>query len=315
MKIFRALAEVPSGFGPSVVSVGNFDGVHCGHQQVLKEVVRRARAARASAVVVTFDPHPLQVLRPEVAPRLITPAAQKEALLAEKGLDALLVIPFSVEFSRTTPDEFAREILSGRLRASEVHEGENFHFGHGAKGTTAQLSELGSKYGFVVKSYPVMMKRGSPVSSSEIRRLITEGKVSRARHLLGRVFSIHSGVASGRGYGRKYTVPTINLTGYEALVPAHGVYVTRTRVNAETFDSVSNIGNRPTFGEASFAIESHLLNFHPLEITAETEVETSFLYRLRSEIKFPSVDALKLQIGKDVRRAKKYFALQEKLPQ
>src|SRR5262244_2494449 len=117
MRIFRALSEVPSGFGPSVVSVGNFDGVHCGHQHVLKEVVRRARAARASAVAVTFDPHPLQVLRPEVAPRLITPSAQKHVLLAEEGVDALLVIPFSVEFSRTTPDEFARDILAGKLRA------------------------------------------------------------------------------------------------------------------------------------------------------------------------------------------------------
>jgi riboflavin kinase/FMN adenylyltransferase len=307
MKIFRAVEEVPSSLGRSIATVGNFDGVHCGHQQVLKEVVRSAREKNAQAVAVTFDPHPLQVLRPNAAPRLITPEDRKEALLAQAGLDMLLVIPFSLEFSRTTPAEFARDILAGKLRAIEVHEGENFHFGHNARGTTAQLSELGSQFGFSVKSYPVMMLRGCPVSSSEIRRLLSEGKVSRARHLLGRVFSIVAGVERGRGYGHKYTVPTINLGAYDGLIPAHGVYITRTRVGEESFNSVTNIGTRPTFGEASFAIESHLLNFHPLEITPETAVETAFLYRLRPEIKFPSVDALKEQIGKDVRKAQKYF--------
>lgn len=309
MKIFRALEQVPSDLGPSIVTVGNFDGVHCGHQQVLKEVVRRAREAHTRAVAVTFHPHPLQVLRPEAAPLLITPEPRKEALLAQAGLDALLVIPFSLEFSRTTPAEFARNILAGALRATEVHEGENFHFGHKAKGTTAQLSELGSQFGFRVKSYPVMMMRGCPVSSSEIRRLLGAGKVSRSRHLLGRIFSIASGIARGRGYGQKYTVPTINLGPYDGMVPAHGVYVTRTRIGERDFNSVSNIGTRPTFGEASFAIESHLLDFEPLHISSETEVETSFLYWLRPEIKFPSVDSLKQQIGRDVRRAQTYFRL------
>jgi riboflavin kinase/FMN adenylyltransferase len=307
MKIFRAVEEVPSGLGPSVVTVGNFDGVHCGHQHVLKEVVRCARERNVRAVAVTFAPHPLQVLRPDKAPRLITPQDRKEVLLAQTGLDALLVIPFSLEFARTTPAEFAREILAGKLRAIEVHEGENFHFGHNARGTTAQLSELGSQFGFSVKSYPVMMLRGCPVSSSEIRRLLSAGKVSRARHLLGRIFSIVAGVERGRGYGHKYTVPTINLSHYDGLVPAHGVYVTRTRIGEESFNSVTNVGTRPTFGEASFAIESHLLDFHPLDITPETEVETSFLYWLRPEIKFPSVDALKQQIGRDVRKAERYF--------
>lgn len=312
MKIFRALEEVPSDLGPSVVTVGNFDGVHCGHQHVLKEVVRRAKETGGRAVAVTFDPHPLQVLRPEVAPRLITPPKRKEALLAQAGVDALLVIPFTLEFSRTTPVEFARDVLAGKLRAIEAHEGENFHFGHKARGTTAQLSELGGQFGFSVRSYPVMMLRGCPVSSSEIRRLLSQGGVSRARHLLGRVFSIVAGVERGRGYGQKYTVPTINLSHYDGLLPGHGVYVTRTRVGEERFDSVTNVGTRPTFGEASFAVESHLLNFHPLTITPETEIETAFLYWLRPEIKFPSVEALKQQIERDVRRAQRYFQLLSK---
>jgi riboflavin kinase/FMN adenylyltransferase len=307
MRIFRAVEEIPTDLGPTVVSVGNFDGVHCGHKQVLKEVVQRARAVGAKAVGVTFDPHPVRILRPDVAPKLITPQPRKEALLAECGLDALVVIPFTRDFSMTTAAGFARNILAGKLRAVEVHEGENFHFGHKAQGTTGRLAELGREFGFEVKSYPVMMLRGSPVSSSHIRELLASGKVSRARHLLGRVFSITATPGRGRGYGHKYTVPTINLSRYDELAPADGVYITRTRVDQETFDSVTNIGNRPTFGDDLFAIETHLLGFHPIEVTAQTEVEISFLRWRRPEIKFPSVEALKEQIGKDVRRAQRYF--------
>jgi riboflavin kinase / FMN adenylyltransferase len=313
MRIFRSLEELPGDFGPTVVSVGNFDGVHCGHQQVLKEVVRRARETGGQAVAVTFEPHPLRVLRREAAPKLITPQNLRESLLARTGLDALLVIPFTVVFSMTAPAEFARNILAGKLRAAEVHEGENFHFGHKAQGTTSRLSELGREFGFRVKAYPVMMLRGSPVSSTHIRDLLLAGKVARARHLLGRVFSITATPAPGRGYGHKYTVPTINLGPYNELVPGNGVYLTRTRVGEETFNSVTNVGNRPTFGADSFAIETHLLDFHPLDVTPESQVEISFLQWRRAEIKFPSVDALREQIGKDVRRAQRYFALQKSL--
>jgi riboflavin kinase/FMN adenylyltransferase len=312
MRVFRSLEEVPGDFGPAITTVGNFDGVHCGHQEVLREVVRRARETASLAIAVTFEPHPLRVLRPEVAPRLITPQGQKELLLAQAGVDALLVIPFTLAFSMTTAAEFARNVLSGRLRATEVHEGENFHFGHGARGTTSQLAELGNEYGFAVKSYPLMMMRGSPVSSSHIRMLLCAGNVSRARHLLGRVFSISSGIAAGRGYGSKYTVPTVNLGEYDGLVPGNGVYLTKTRVDQETFNSVTNVGNRPTFGDDSFAIETHLLDFHPIDVTPGTAVEVSFLRWRRPEIKFPSVEALKEQIGKDLKRAHRYFMLREK---
>jgi riboflavin kinase/FMN adenylyltransferase len=230
-------------------------------------------------------------------------------LLANTGLDALLVIPFTRDFSMTTAEEFVRQILRNRLRAREVHEGENFHFGHKAQGTPQRLKEMGRELGFEVKLYPVMMLRGSPVSSSEIRKLLGQGKVSRARRLLGRVFSITAAPGRGRGLGHKYTVPTINLSRYDELVPGDGVYVTRTRVGNEMFDSVTNVGNRPTFGKDSFAIETHLLNFHPLEVTAQTEVEIFFEHWRRPEIKFPSVEALREQIGKDVRRARRFFHL------
>lgn len=309
MKILRSLQEIPADLGPTVVTVGNFDGVHCGHLYVLQQVVRRAREIGAKAVAVTFDPHPLRILRPDVAPRLITPQPLKEQLLSQNGLDVLLVIPFTRDFSMYTPHDFAAQILAGKLGAKEVHEGETFHFGHKAQGNTARLKEFGQELGFAVVNYPLMMLRGSPASSSQVREFIAAGKVSRARSLLGRVFSIISTAGRGRGYGHKYTVPTINLSRYDELVPGNGVYLTRTRVGSEVFNSVTNVGNRPTFGADSFAIETHLLDFHPLEVTAQTEVEIAFLKWLRPEIKFPSVEALKEQIGKDVKRAERYFGL------
>jgi riboflavin kinase/FMN adenylyltransferase len=167
--------------------------------------------------------------------------------------------------------------------------------------------------GFEVKTYPEMSLRGESVSSSCIRALLREGRVSRARHLLARGFCILSTPGRGRGYGSKYTVPTINLARYEELVPKDGVYITCTRVGEEDFDSVTNVGNRPTFGADSFAIETHLLDFHALELTAETEVEVCFFDRLRDEIKFPSVDALREQIARDVKKARRYFHLMRRL--
>jgi riboflavin kinase/FMN adenylyltransferase len=171
------------------------------------------------------------------------------------------------------------------------------------------LTEFGREMGFGVKVYQEMKLRGETVSSSHIRKLLGTGRVSRARHLLGRTFSILSTPGRGRGYGAKYTVPTINLSRYEELIPKDGVYITRTQVGNECFDSVTNVGNRPTFGTDSFAIETHLLNFHPIELVPETEVEIFFLHRLRDEIKFPSVDALREQIIKDVKQARRYFYL------
>ena len=208
-----------------------------------------------------------------------------------------------------TPHQFAEKILKRRLHTREVHEGYNFHFGRKAAGDVNMLAEFGKDMGFRVEVYPEMRLRGEPVSSSHIRKLLQAGRVSRARHLLGRPFSILSTPGRGRGYGSKYTVPTINLSRYVELVPQDGVYITRTRVGEECFDSVTNVGNRPTFGAESFAVETHLLNFHQIELTPETEVEIYFLQRLRDEIKFPSVDALREQIAKDVKKARRYFHL------
>jgi riboflavin kinase/FMN adenylyltransferase len=307
MQTFDKLDDIPRDFGPAIVSVGNFDGVHRAHRAVLDEIVCRAKAAHAQSVVVTFEPHPARILRPDQNLKLLTPVPEKLRLLEAARVDTVLLLPFSRDLSLMTPRQFAHEILKKRLHAREVHEGYNFHFGHKAAGNIQVLRDLGREMGFEVHDYAEMRLRGERVSSSHIRKLLSEGRVSRARHLLARPFSILSTAGRGRGYGAKYTVPTINLANYEELVPKDGVYITRTRLGNECFDSVTNVGNRPTFGANSFAIETHLLNFHPIELSAETEVEIHFLDRLRDEIKFPSVDALKEQIGRDVRKAEKYL--------
>jgi len=314
MQIFHQLQDIPADFGPTVLSVGNFDGIHRGHQYVLHRLTERARELNARSLVLTFDPHPIRILRPDHAPPLLTPLPQKLKLLDKTGIDAVLVLPFSRDLSMMPPYEFAEEIISSALHAVEVHEGFNFHFGHKKEGNVERLKEYGRKLGFQVVIYQAMQYRGHILSSSDVRRLVQAGEMARARHLLGRPFSIVANPGRGRGYGHKYTVPTINLSRYDELVPFDGVYVTCTRISGEQFESVTNIGMRPTFGGDSFAIESHLLHFRPIEITAETETEISFLYRLRPEIKFPSVEALRQQIGRDVARSEHYFRMTAPMP-
>ena len=309
MFIFHKLDDIPADFGPTLSSVGNFDGVHRAHAHVLGQIVERARASESKAVAVTFEPHPTRILRPDSELKLLTPTPEKLRLLEATGIDAVLLLPFGRDLSLMTPRQFAERILKKKLHVREVHEGYNFRFGHKAAGDVSLLSEFGQEMGFEVKAYPEMKLRGEGVSSSQIRKLLREGRVSRARHLLARPFCILGTPGRGRGYGSKYTVPTINLARYEELIPKDGVYITCTRVAGETFDSVTNVGNRPTFGADSFAIETHLLNFHPIELTQETEVEICFLDRLRGEVKFPSVEALRQQIARDVGKARRYFHL------
>jgi len=313
MQVFHTLDDVPAGFGPALVSVGNFDGVHRAHAHVLREIVARARACGGKAVAITFEPHPARILRPESGLKLLTPSAEKLRLLESTGIDAVLLLPFGRDLSLMTPRQFAERILKKKLHAREVHEGYNFRFGHKAAGDMDLLAEFGREMGFEVKVYPEMKLRGETVSSSQIRKLLKDGRVSRARHLLARPFCILGTPGRGRGYGSKYTVPTINLARYEELVPKDGVYITWTRVGTQRFDSVTNVGNRPTFGAELFAIETHLLNFHPIELTPETEVEICFLERLRDEIKFPSVEALREQIAHDVKKSRRYFHLLGKM--
>lgn len=312
METFRQLSDLTAGFGPSVVTVGNFDGVHRGHRFLLRSVVESARERGFRSIAVTFDPHPTHLLRPEAAPALITPdPAEKLRLMAESGIDAALLLSFTSEFSQHSAEAFVQRILLDGLHAVEVHEGGNFRFGYRASSGVEDLRILGEKLGFAVRVYDALQVRGLEVSSSNIRRLITAGDVRRARWLLGRPFSILSHPARGRGIGTRLTVPTINLAAYSGVVPGAGVYVTRMEIGPTPglcFDAVTNVGTRPTFADSSFAIETHLLDFRPVDLMDSTPLRLTFLARLREERTWPSPEALREQIGRDVRQAQRYFA-------
>lgn len=306
--VFRSIDEIPAGYGPTVAAVGNFDGVHKGHRAILAAVAAEARQTGARAVAITFDPHPEQFLRPALAPKLITPMPERLRLLSETGIDAALVLTFNAALAALLPQEFAQRILVSALGATSMHEGQNFRFGQGAKAGVLELAALGEELGFSVRVHGAVRVRGLEVSSSAVRALVAAGDIRRARWMLGRPFAVKSTPASGRGIGTRLLVPTVNMARYDGLLPAFGVYVTRLKVNGRAFQAVTNVGNRPTFGEASFAVESYILDFEPIELTEQTPIELEFLLRLRGERAWPSPEALKQQIFKDVARAKRYFA-------
>lgn len=312
MEVFRSLDEIPRALEPTAVSVGNFDGVHLGHRLILNGLCE-AQARSLRSVVVLFDPHPMRILRPSAQFKLITPIEDRLELLRAAGIDAAVVLPFSRELAEMGAIEFASQILSGALHAGEVHEGDNFRFGHHAEGGTRELRELGHTLGFRVVTHPASCVRGWTVSSTKIRELVAAGRMNLARLLLGRSFAIHSAPAHGRGLGSKLTVPTINLAEYRELVPGNGVYVSRMRVGGEWFDAVTNVGNRPTFDAESFAIETYLFGFHPLDLTPETQLELEFHRKLRDEKRWASADALKAQIAIDAGRAARYHHLRRVL--
>jgi riboflavin kinase / FMN adenylyltransferase len=307
--VFRGVREIPADFGPAVVAIGNFDGVHLGHQEILAGAVQEGRELGARTAVVTFDPHPEQALRPASAPQLITPTPERLRLLTRTGVDAILLLHFDLKLAALEAREFVRTILAGALKVRSVHEGRSFRFGHGAKAGVAELAIFGQEFGFTVQVHDAVRVRGLEVSSSAIRALVAAGDVRRARWMLGRPFSVLSNPARGRGIGTRLLVPTVNLAPYAGLLPAFGVYITRLCVNGRTFRAVTNVGNRPTFGEASFAVESHILDFEPIDLTEDTLLELEFLLRLRGEMTWPSPEALKAQIMADVARAKRYFRL------
>jgi riboflavin kinase/FMN adenylyltransferase len=283
--------------------------VHLGHQKILNAVVEEARKSNACAVAVTFDPHPDQYLRPGHAPKLLTPISERLHLLAASGVDAAVVLPFDAALANLPAREFVNRILLQSLGARALHEGQNFRFGHGAEAGVAELKTMGAEYGFDVTVHEAVCVHGLEVSSSAIRALVTAGDMRRARWMLGRPFSVLSTQARGRGIGTRLLVPTVNLAQYDDLLPAFGVYVTRLVIGDRAFQAVTNVGNRPTFGEASFAVESHILDFESIEMDEKTPIELQFLFRLRGELTWPSSEALKAQIFMDVARAKRYFRL------
>ena len=308
-QVFRSLAEVPADFGPVVAAIGNFDGVHCGHQEILGGVVAEARSLGICALIITFDPHPEHFLRPEAAPPLLTLIPERLRLLQATGVDGILVLPFDEALSNLRARTFAKEVLADRLQVRSVHEGKNFRFGRRAEGGVKELEEFGAEFGFSVHLHQAVRVHGLEVSSSAIRRLVAEGDMKRARWMLGRPFGVPSTQARGRGVGTRLLVPTVNLAPYEGLLPAFGVYITQLTIGERCFQAVTNVGNRPTFEGVGFGVETHILNFEPVDLNEETPLRLEFLARVRPEMTWPSPEALKAQIMKDVARAQRYFRL------
>ncbi len=305
----QAWASRYATFGQSsVLAIGNFDGIHLGHQAILRATVAQSNALHAVSTALTFDPSPQKVLRPESAPLRLSTNAQRMEWFNALGLDAVVVLPFTLELARLSPGEFVEQILVHDLHLKAVLVGENFRFGHKQAGDVKLLSELGAKHGFDVVIVPPVVYRGEVVSSTIIRREVAEGDVSHAARLLGRPFALTGEVVTGTGTGRRFTFPTLNLAAEQELLPARGVYVTRTCRDGETRShrSVTNIGMRPTFNGSSLSVETHLLDVE-LE-TAPKRIEVRFWKRLREEKKFSGPEELRAQIATDIARANQFFS-------
>jgi len=292
----------------SVLAIGNFDGIHLGHQAILRAVEQRAIETGCVATALTFDPTPRRVLKPEAAPSRLSTNAQRMYWFGVAGLESAVVMPFTLDLARLSPEDFVDQILVHDLQVRAVLVGENFHFGHRQAGDVKLLRELGMRRGFDVVVIPPVTYRGDIVSSTSIRKAISEGDVSYAARLLGRPFVLTGEVVKGAGVGRRFTFPTLNLKSEQELLPAQGVYVTRTRIDGEskTRRSVTNIGMRPTFNGSGVTVETHLLNFS--EEIAPKRIEVHFWKRLRSETKFNGADELRAQISKDIANADRFFS-------
>lgn len=313
MRLIHDLRELGKDHRASVITIGNFDGVHLAHQKLLRKVVATAKASGATATALTFEPHPIQLLAPEHAPKLLTPLERKTRLIERLGIELLVVLPFTRELAHLSPLEFVRQILVGRLRVSSVHVGPNFRFGYRQSGDVEALAEFARQEGFRLDVLPTLEVRGERVSSTRLRELLSVGRVELAARLLGRPFSVEGPIVAGLGVGRKHTVPTLNLAPVEGQLPKIGVYVTRTRLGKAVHDSVTNVGHKPTFGDHRLTVETFLLNYSG-EIT-EPEMEIEFLYRLRDEMKFQNPAILKVQIQEDARRSLKFFRLLRRIEQ
>ncbi len=303
-----------------VVTIGNYDGIHRGQRAVIDRVVERAREERAESAVITFDPHPLKILRPELAPPLLTPPEQREALLAEAGVDFLLEVRFSMELASTPAERFVRQFLHQSLAVQAIYVGSDFAFGRDREGDLALLRTLGASLGFEALGVDELLHQGAPVSSTRIRQAVADGKVELAHELLGHPYALRGEIQRGDRMGARLGWPTINVRPENEVMPRDGVYVGRAffpKLPA-TFDCVTNIGTRPTVYEHyQRVVESHILDFSA-DVYGET-VEIGFWKRLREEQLFPDVMALSSQISRDVAATREYFAarrrLQEQVPE
>ena len=304
-------ADLPYG---AVATIGNYDGIHLGQRKIIDKVVERARELGVQSVLITFDPHPRAVLRPETPPAILTLEPQRLRVLEELGVDVFLVIKFNRDFAATDPESFVRDVLHGRLALEEIYIGEDFSFGKDRVGNVGMLSRLGAELGFKVFGMEKETYHGEVISSTRIRRAIREGKVDLAMELLGRPYGVSGTVVRGDQMGARLGWPTINLAPDNEHLPCDGVYCGQVFFPGmpAIFDCVSNVGTRPTVYENyQRVVESHILGFSA-DVYGE-KVEVRFFKRLRDEKMFPSVMDLSAQIAKDVDATREYFALRRRL--
>jgi len=289
-----------------VLALGNFDGLHRGHTKIIERVRRVAAERSATSLVLTFDPHPPRIVRPDKAPALLMTLAQKIEALEKSGIQGVAIVRFTVELSRWEPETFVKTVLVDWLRVGEVWVGADFLFGRDRSGNFSLLRALGAHYGFRAEKIDPVRYKDFVVSSTRVRRLVSEGRVDEAGALLGRHFFIDGVVVKGAGRGRELGVPTANLETKNELLPPHGVYATAVTIDGIIYAGVTNIGLRPTFADtARSMIEVHVLDADR-DLYGQT-LRLGFVQRLRDERRFPDVDALKAQIDADVRRARRLF--------
>ena len=311
MQRWQGPAEVPRDWGPSVVTIGEFDGVHRGHQRVVSTARQAAAELGLPVAVVTFDPHPDEVIRPGSHPALLATGRRRLQLLAGLGVDAVCVIAFTLEFSRLSAEEFVRTVLAERLHAARVVVGAEFRFGHKAAGDLALLTELGEKYDFTVEGVPLLTEDGVTVSSTVIRELLAEGNVAGAADLLARPHRVEGIVVRGHQRGRALGFPTANLqTPEHTAIPADGVYagwlasLDPEGEETERWPAAISVGTNPTFGGEERTVEAHALDRDDLDLYG-THVAMDFVARLRATVKFDSVDALVAQMYIDIGDARR----------
>jgi riboflavin kinase/FMN adenylyltransferase len=303
MQIYTSLEEIPNNFGPSVVTLGNFDGVHLGHRELFRRVLDFARRSDCLSTVFTFNPHPLKLLAPDRAPQLINTTDEKRRLIEASNMDVLVDAPFTLELASMPPDQFVDQILLAKLRVKKLVVGYDYAFGQGRCGSVEFLVDSGRKKGFEVEVLQPVNSDGLPYSSTRIRNAISAGEVASVVNLLGRHYNLEGVVVPGDQRGRELGFPTANLQSDKELLPSAGVYAVKAKYGERIYDAVANLGTRPTFGPGRATIEVYLLDFKGTLYGESLRIY--FFERLRSEQRFPGFDALKHAIAADIQNARK----------
>lgn len=303
MRIARGIDQIPNSLPYPVVTLGNFDGVHLGHQSIFRRLCMRAAETGGTAVVFTFEPHPLKILSPRKSPLLLATSSTRERLIESSGIDLLVLAEFTPSFAEMDPAGFVEKVLWERLRPAEVYVGRDYAFGKGRKGSVALLAEIGERLGFTVQKVEPFLVDGQVVSSTRVRDMLTRGEVAEAARLLGRYYSIEGEVIGGAGRGHSLGFPTANISSPNELPPRDGVYAVLVEVGGECLKGAANIGTNPTFGAGPMSYEVHILDFDA--DLYHRDVRICFVDRIRDEERFDNAEELKKRITADVEEARR----------